>query len=156
MKYLFLILLFPILLLAQDPPVKPPWVEDLEAEAAQNPIEFVRRTHDSKPEDSVAGYWKMSEEKELVEGGWHSIPLVSTKDNVRRLAKVYTPAHYRIIRHYAWIETGANYQGNTNSKTFHEQGCRYWDCADCTEIFETPEAALEAGYKPCGVCKPLD
>jgi hypothetical protein len=46
------------------------------------------------------------------------------------------------------------YHGNTVSKTFHEPGCRYYDCKDCTVSFKTREDAIAAGYKPCGICKP--
>ena len=47
-----------------------------------------------------------------------------------------------------------SYHGNTESKVFHEEGCRFYDCRQCTKVFASREEAIKAGYKPCGVCKP--
>ena len=46
------------------------------------------------------------------------------------------------------------YHGNVQSKVFHRPGCRYYNCKNCTALFSTRQAALAAGYAPCGVCKP--
>jgi endonuclease YncB( thermonuclease family) len=46
------------------------------------------------------------------------------------------------------------YHGNTSSHVFHKSGCRYYDCKNCTMNFPTREAAIHAGYRPCGSCKP--
>lgn len=46
------------------------------------------------------------------------------------------------------------YHGNTESKIFHKPTCRYYNCKNCTRVFFTRQAALEAGYRPCKVCKP--
>ena len=44
--------------------------------------------------------------------------------------------------------------GNAESKVFHAPSCRYFNCKQCTVIFHTKGAALEAGFKPCRICKP--
>ncbi|ASQ91063.1 Ada metal-binding domain-containing protein [Prosthecochloris sp. GSB1] len=46
------------------------------------------------------------------------------------------------------------YRGNASSKVFHRPGCRYYDCSACTAEFQSRERALQAGYRPCKVCKP--
>lgn len=46
------------------------------------------------------------------------------------------------------------YNGNVSSQVFHKPDCKYYDCEDCTKNFTNREAAIKAGYKPCGVCKP--
>jgi len=46
------------------------------------------------------------------------------------------------------------YHGNANSHAFHRQSCRHFNCKNCTMNFQTREAAIEAGYRPCGLCKP--
>ena len=51
-------------------------------------------------------------------------------------------------------ESGLVYQGNVNSKIFHQSFCRYYDCKKCTAVFNTREEAIAAGYVPCGICKP--
>ncbi len=48
----------------------------------------------------------------------------------------------------------ADYRGNTASKVFHRPGCRYYNCSKCTVTFSTRAKAVEAGYRPCKVCKP--
>ncbi len=44
--------------------------------------------------------------------------------------------------------------GNTSSLVFHTSDCTYAKSKKCTENFTSKEAAIEKGYKPCGVCKP--
>lgn len=46
------------------------------------------------------------------------------------------------------------YHGNTNSKVFHKPGCQHYNCPNCTKIFHSREAAIDAGYRPCKVCNP--
>ena len=46
------------------------------------------------------------------------------------------------------------FHGNAQSHIFHRQGCRYFDCKACTVVFQSREAAVAAGYKPCKVCNP--
>lgn len=48
----------------------------------------------------------------------------------------------------------AAYRGNTNTHKFHKQSCRYFTCPNCTAKFATREEAINAGYRPCGTCKP--
>lgn len=52
------------------------------------------------------------------------------------------------------IQTDGPYHGNVNSRVFHRKGCRYYDCKNCTAVFQSREEALGAGFKPCGLCKP--
>jgi endonuclease YncB( thermonuclease family) len=44
------------------------------------------------------------------------------------------------------------FHGNVKSRIFHKSGCRYFNCKSCTEGFETRQQAIDAGYRPCGVC----
>ncbi|WP_419785620.1 Ada metal-binding domain-containing protein [Pseudodesulfovibrio sp.] len=46
------------------------------------------------------------------------------------------------------------YHGNRNSHVFHRPGCRYYNCKNCIVDFSSREEALEAGYRPCKICKP--
>ena len=46
------------------------------------------------------------------------------------------------------------YHGNTNTKKFHKESCRYYDCKACTRIFYSREEAIDTGFVPCKVCKP--
>lgn len=46
------------------------------------------------------------------------------------------------------------YHGNRNSHIFHRPGCRYYNCKHCVVVFVSRQAALEAGFRPCKVCKP--
>ena len=46
------------------------------------------------------------------------------------------------------------YHGNTRTGIFHQQTCRYFNCKQCSAVFNSREAALQAGFRPCKVCKP--
>lgn len=52
------------------------------------------------------------------------------------------------------IDAAGTYHGNVSSHKFHKPGCKYYDCKDCTAAFQNRDAAIAAGYQPCGVCKP--
>ena len=154
-KLIFLFFLFPLFAFAQEggeaETGKPEWLLDLEAERAMNPTTVIERTIGSKPENSLAGYWKMVQEKIAVDGEWR--PMVTASG---RGVDVYRPPHYKIIRTFTWIEIGASFKGNPNSKIFHKEGCRYWDSAGSTAEFVAHEEALEQGYRACGVCNPME
>lgn len=46
------------------------------------------------------------------------------------------------------------YYGNTSSHIFHKIGCKYCNCKNCTTEFYNRNDAINAGYKPCKICKP--
>jgi len=48
----------------------------------------------------------------------------------------------------------AAFSGNRESKVFHRESCRWFTCKNCTATFQTYEQAIQAGYRPCKVCKP--
>jgi len=44
--------------------------------------------------------------------------------------------------------------GNEDSLVFHAPDCKFAASKKCTVVFSSRKAAVEKGYKPCGVCKP--
>lgn len=44
------------------------------------------------------------------------------------------------------------YHGNVKTFKFHNQFCDHYNCRTCTKIFKTRDAAINAGYAPCGKC----
>lgn len=54
----------------------------------------------------------------------------------------------------SYAVSGGGYSGNTNSGIFHASTCRYYNCKRCTAHFSSREAAIQAGYRPCKVCRP--
>lgn len=46
------------------------------------------------------------------------------------------------------------YHGNVETHVFHSPGCRYYNCDNCTLIFKSRAEAINAGYRPCKICKP--
>jgi competence protein ComEC len=46
------------------------------------------------------------------------------------------------------------YIGNKSSKTFHLDSCKSLPAEQNRAYFDSRQAALDAGYKPCGTCKP--
>ncbi len=45
------------------------------------------------------------------------------------------------------------YHGNIKSYAFHSPSCRHYNCKNCIKSFKTKEAAVYAGYRPCGNCR---
>jgi len=39
-------------------------------------------------------------------------------------------------------------------KIFHTPSCRNYNCKNCTCEFRSREAAIAAGFRPCGTCNP--
>ena len=52
------------------------------------------------------------------------------------------------------VAAQAVYRGNVQTGIFHQQSCRYFSCNNCTAVFDSREAALQAGFRPCKVCRP--
>jgi len=50
--------------------------------------------------------------------------------------------------------SGGVYHGNTKSKIFHSPNCRYYNCKNCTRVFNSRKEAIKAGYRSCKVCSP--
>jgi hypothetical protein len=46
------------------------------------------------------------------------------------------------------------FHGNTRSHVFHQSSCRYYSCPNCTARFGSAREAIDAGYRPCGLCDP--
>ena len=44
--------------------------------------------------------------------------------------------------------------GNIRSKVFHQSSCRYYNCKNCTVLFNSRTEAIAAGHRPCKICKP--
>lgn len=47
-----------------------------------------------------------------------------------------------------------SYRGNSQSRVFHASDCRHYNCKACTVEFESRDAALGKGFRPCQICKP--
>jgi methylphosphotriester-DNA--protein-cysteine methyltransferase len=47
-----------------------------------------------------------------------------------------------------------NYTGNRNTKKFHLPSCSYLPDPENRVYFTTREQAINAGYTPCGHCRP--
>lgn len=52
------------------------------------------------------------------------------------------------------VDDSPEFVGNTGSGVFHNTQCPYSTGKNCTVSFSTGEEAVQAGYKPCGICKP--
>lgn len=48
----------------------------------------------------------------------------------------------------------AQYRGNSKSYIFHASHCKYFFCKNCVVKFLSRQAALDAGFRPCKICKP--
>lgn len=52
------------------------------------------------------------------------------------------------------VNIGGAFHGNTSSHVFHKKSCKHFNCKNCTEVFDSREAAIKAGHRPCGRCRP--
>lgn len=43
---------------------------------------------------------------------------------------------------------------NTKSKVFHKTDCKSFNSITCTSLFNSHSEAVNAGFKPCQICKP--
>ena len=55
---------------------------------------------------------------------------------------------------YAAGSSGGSFSGNVKSGVFHRPSYKHYRCKNCTKSFSSRQQALDAGYKPCGNCKP--
>lgn len=62
------------------------------------------------------------------------------------------PWEWRRGKRAGAASSAAIYRGNTQSKVFHREGCKYFDCKNCTALFESMDKAITAGYRPCKFC----
>jgi len=46
------------------------------------------------------------------------------------------------------------YHGNVSSHVFHASDCKYFNCKNCTKIFQDRDSAINSGYKTCTICNP--
>lgn len=44
--------------------------------------------------------------------------------------------------------------GNVNTKVFHKESCSHLPIESNRIVFDNREAAVEAGYTACSICKP--
>lgn len=42
----------------------------------------------------------------------------------------------------------------TRSQVFHQSGCRHFNCKNCVDVFKSRKQAVDAGFRPCGMCRP--
>ena len=49
---------------------------------------------------------------------------------------------------------GNLYHGNRRSNVFHQPSCKDFNCKNCTVLFQSRDEAINAGYRPCGGCRP--
>ncbi len=46
------------------------------------------------------------------------------------------------------------FHGNVKSHVFHSSSCQHYNCKNCIQEFSSRSAAISAGYRPCGGCRP--
>lgn len=42
--------------------------------------------------------------------------------------------------------------GNAYSRIYHNSGCRYYMCKNCTVVFASAAEAQKAGFRACKIC----
>lgn len=70
-----------------------------------------------------------------------------------RKAKRSGKASRKTSSTYITSASGA-YHGNVKSHVFHDSSCRHYECKNCVQSFVSRQEAVNAGYRPCGMCRP--
>lgn len=138
--------------------------QNINQDLVSNGLAWVYPQYCKRPE---CASWKQLEEsaKAGKKGLWSdasSIPPWEFRKNGKKAAaQPEQPAQTeQTVQATENTESGASevynmvYSGNRSSRKFHSPDCRHYDCKRCTAKFKSREAAIKAGYKPCGICHP--
>lgn len=103
------------------------------------------RQAEASAKSSKSGLWK----------GWAPLPPweYRSQQNAPQIAPGATGS---MPQRFAALDatTGGSFSGNVKSGVFHRSSCKHFNCKNCTKSFSSRQQALDAGYKPCGTCKP--
>ena len=72
----------------------------------------------------------------------------------RRQGSVAQKARARPKETSPSADAGVVYHGNRRSRVFHAPWCRSYSCKNCVVEFHSRDAAIDAGYRPGGHCRP--
>ena len=78
----------------------------------------------------------------------------SARRGLWSLADPKPPWEFRAAARQPTPASVGPYHGNVRSHVFHRPGCQHYNCKNCTEVFETREEAIAAGFRPSGSCDP--
>ncbi len=53
----------------------------------------------------------------------------------------------------AAADAAGMFRGNVQSRIYHNAGCRYFNCKNCTMVFKSAGEAQKAGFRACRICK---
>ena len=98
----------------------------------------------------ICGQWKQYENT----ARGRKIGLWSMKNPVPPWEYRHGSAKTALAPSAGTTQSAGAYHGNTKSMVFHASGCKAYDCKNCTAVFPDRDLAINAGYKPCGNCKP--
>lgn len=81
-----------------------------------------------------------------------------SKENMPWLIKagLWALAGYAIARllRSSCEEAMTAYRGNEDNRIFHDRSCRFFTANSSTATFRRRDEAINAGFQPCGICKP--
>lgn len=102
---------------------------------------------------------------ELVRNGWspyytkygtsekhHDEFLAAEREAKAKRLNIWTASHGNITK--PQIDVSGQYHGNISSHVFHAPGCRHYNCKNCIKVFTSRQEAIDAGFRPCGICRP--
>lgn len=128
---------------------QPAWLDNL-TDSEGRTVQYHAEYLDAPADFTAPGYWQELEELERTEvKDPASRPLfIPGRGVIERGPVVHV---YKVFK---FIPAVMEFRGNVESMVYHKPGCRYYDCASCTQIIVANEEAADLGFRPCGVCKP--
>lgn len=109
--------------------------------------------------ESFCNNWKRTEEQASREGIglWSDKAPMSPwewRHSPQKEQQVASNAAGKLKQQEAYKESvsSGSLHGNTNSHIYHNAGCQYYNCKNCTSNFSSGDEARKAGYRACQKC----
>lgn len=109
--------------------------------------------------ESFCNDWKRTEEQASKEGIglWSDKSPMSPwewRHSPQKELQVASNAAGKLEQKAAYKESvsSGSLHGNTNSHVYHNSGCQYYNCKNCTSNFSSGDEARKAGYRACQKC----
>jgi micrococcal nuclease len=109
------------------------------------------REAERRARDGQKGLWGIDQGGKEIEGKISGQKILPLKEAIPKVQLKETQPNFTKEQ----LQTPSIvFHGNQKSHVFHKPGCRYYNCSNCSAVFNSKEEAMSSGYRPCKICKP--